>query len=294
MVIDVRTLVFCNALVTVCLAAGLLIYRSSQKTYPGFTLWTAGTGLLAVGYMTLVLRGVTPLGPNILLANASFAMGALLRLAGIRMFVGLGRLPWPIYGAPVPLLMLMGYHYFVRDSPAVRTTIISLFLALVCLAIARSLLRAQTRGRKFFRIFGGLHLLWGLLLGIRALLLLANPRYGLFDPVAVQISFFVAITILEVGSGFCFIMLNAVRLEQELQHSRDNLQSALGDLQQSVSEVKVLRGLLPICASCKKVRDDQGQWRPIEVYIRARSEAEFSHGICEDCAKKLYPSLGKA
>jgi len=56
-------------------------------------------------------------------------------------------------------------------------------------------------------------------------------------------------------------------------------------------EVKILKGFLPICASCKKIRDDKGYWSQIESYIQDHSEAEFSHGICPDCAKKLYPEL---
>jgi len=58
-----------------------------------------------------------------------------------------------------------------------------------------------------------------------------------------------------------------------------------------MARVKQLSGLLPICASCKKIRDDQGYWTQIEAYIRDRSEAEFSHGICPECAKKLYPEI---
>ena len=56
-------------------------------------------------------------------------------------------------------------------------------------------------------------------------------------------------------------------------------------------EIKTLSGLLPICASCKKIRDDKGYWNQIEAYIRDRSEAEFSHSICPKCAKRLYPDL---
>ncbi|MBW1881485.1 MAG: hypothetical protein JRJ84_24270, partial [Deltaproteobacteria bacterium] len=59
-------------------------------------------------------------------------------------------------------------------------------------------------------------------------------------------------------------------------------------LEHALAEVKTLRGLLPICASCKKIRDDQGSWNQIEVYIRDRSEAEFSHSICPDCQRTLY------
>ncbi len=65
------------------------------------------------------------------------------------------------------------------------------------------------------------------------------------------------------------------------------------ELQEAISQVKTLSGLLPICASCKKIRDDNGYWRQIESYIKDHSEAEFSHSICPDCVKKLYPELKK-
>jgi sigma-B regulation protein RsbU (phosphoserine phosphatase) len=56
-----------------------------------------------------------------------------------------------------------------------------------------------------------------------------------------------------------------------------------------LDRVKALSGLLPICASCKKIRDDKGHWQNVETYIRERSDTEFTHGYCPDCAKKLYP-----
>jgi hypothetical protein len=56
-------------------------------------------------------------------------------------------------------------------------------------------------------------------------------------------------------------------------------------------ENKTLRGLLPICAHCKHVRDDDGYWHQVEVYVRDRTEAEFSHGICPKCMKELYPDV---
>ena len=73
--------------------------------------------------------------------------------------------------------------------------------------------------------------------------------------------------------------------------SRENfiVSSQLND---SLSEIKTLSGLIPICASCKNIRDDKGYWKQIELYIRDHSEAEFSHGICPDCKHKLYPDLG--
>lgn len=60
-------------------------------------------------------------------------------------------------------------------------------------------------------------------------------------------------------------------------------------LQKALDEIKVLKGLVPICASCKKIRDDKGYWTQIETFMKERSDLEFSHGICPECAGKLYP-----
>jgi PAS domain S-box-containing protein len=65
----------------------------------------------------------------------------------------------------------------------------------------------------------------------------------------------------------------------------------LTELKKTEEEIKILRGILPICASCKKIRDDQGYWNRIDKYIRDHSEAEFSHSICPECRKRLYPEL---
>jgi hypothetical protein len=66
----------------------------------------------------------------------------------------------------------------------------------------------------------------------------------------------------------------------------------IDDLQEALQDVKRLSGLLPICATCKKIRDDQGYWSQIESYLSAHSEAEFTHGICPDCLRAMYASLG--
>ena len=75
------------------------------------------------------------------------------------------------------------------------------------------------------------------------------------------------------------------------------LQAALAgkvrELQKALDEVRTLRGIIPICAGCKKVRDDQGYWSQVEEYVRDHTEAEFSHGFCPDCVKRLYPEIAK-
>jgi PAS domain S-box-containing protein len=77
--------------------------------------------------------------------------------------------------------------------------------------------------------------------------------------------------------------------EQRL--AREEQERLILELQDALSKVRTLKGLLPICASCKKIRDDQGYWTSVEAYILEHSDAEFTHGICPDCARKLYPDF---
>jgi PAS domain S-box-containing protein len=75
----------------------------------------------------------------------------------------------------------------------------------------------------------------------------------------------------------------------ERRRSEEERERLIGQLQRALADVKTLRGLLPICAHCKKVRDDHGYWSRIETFLRQHSEAEFTHGICPDCATKYFP-----
>ena len=75
----------------------------------------------------------------------------------------------------------------------------------------------------------------------------------------------------------------------ERRHSEVERERLIGELKTALADVKTLRGLLPICAHCKKIRDDRGYWNRIETFIRERSDAEFTHGICPDCARKFFP-----
>jgi PAS domain S-box-containing protein len=76
------------------------------------------------------------------------------------------------------------------------------------------------------------------------------------------------------------------RAEEELKEERRRLQKALDD-------VRTLRGIVPICASCKKIRDDKGYWNQVEKYVTEHSEAQFSHGMCPECLKKFYPDFAR-
>lgn len=73
----------------------------------------------------------------------------------------------------------------------------------------------------------------------------------------------------------------------------DQLMFEKNELEKAFDEIRILKGMVPICSSCKKIRDDKGFWTQIESYIKTNSDVEFSHGICPDCATKLFPTTGK-
>ena len=80
-----------------------------------------------------------------------------------------------------------------------------------------------------------------------------------------------------------------VQVGQRVVELQCALEDRIQELQDALDQIKTLKGLIPMCASCKKIRDDEGYWQQVETYIMERSEAEFSHGLCPDCLKKHYP-----
>lgn len=76
-----------------------------------------------------------------------------------------------------------------------------------------------------------------------------------------------------------------------LKKTSDLLEKRTIELEQNLKKVRLLSGMLPICSSCKKIRDDKGYWEQIETYIAGHSEAEFTHGICPGCVKLYFPEL---
>jgi len=88
---------------------------------------------------------------------------------------------------------------------------------------------------------------------------------------------------------FTILIIAIIGLQRKkLEQKRDD---ALLEKEKALDDLKILKGLLPICASCKQIRDDKGHWTQLEHYIHEHSEAEFSHGLCPECARKLYPDL---
>ncbi len=108
-------------------------------------------------------------------------------------------------------------------------------------------------------------------------------KEGLEFPIELSIS-----TWKVAGEIYYTGIIRDISERKQIEEERNQL---IKSLQDSLAKIKTLRGMLPICASCKKIRDDKGYWNQIETYLRKHSEAEFSHGICPQCVKKLYPGM---
>ncbi|MGV8057926.1 MAG: PAS domain S-box protein [Smithellaceae bacterium] len=94
----------------------------------------------------------------------------------------------------------------------------------------------------------------------------------------------------EEGKDILHSIIHDITNRKQAEEERSRL---ILELREALSQVKMLSGLIPICASCKKIRNDTGYWEQIESYIRDHSEAEFSHSFCPECAKRLYPEFYK-
>jgi YesN/AraC family two-component response regulator len=80
-----------------------------------------------------------------------------------------------------------------------------------------------------------------------------------------------------------------VRLRKEVRQRDRDQRKLIDELQQALSEIRTLQGILPICSHCKKIRDDEGYWSQVETYISLHSDVLFSHGICPECLELHYP-----
>jgi hypothetical protein len=130
---------------------------------------------------------------------------------------------------------------------------------------------------------------------ILAFIVLAVDKLGDYFLLAPGDMFYidVVVAILLIVAG-CLLDVNLHKLarekkiERELRRANEKLDETNRALRKSLARVKVLSGLLPICASCKKVRDDKGYWRQLESYLYKHSEAEFAHWLCPECIEQLW------
>ena len=278
--IDIRTLSYISSIISMVLCICMVYVSITRKTYSGFTQWTFASILYGFGMVFISLRGILPDFISIIFANTFLIAGCGFIAYGLELFTNSTRRMWLF--AVLTISMVILYLYFTYYSPNVnaRIIVISAIITLIYgysgYLVHRYVPPLIDDRNTFLVVVFGIQAFWNLLRVIHAVFIQSN----IID--YMNASGFYSLTVVVFFSGNIFIIIGLTVL---------NFQKVEFDLRAAREEVKTLRGIIPICSSCKKIRDDQGIWNQIEAYISVRSEAEFSHGICPECMKKLYPEI---
>lgn len=278
---NMRTIALFSGLISFVLCFCMLFIYISRKTYKGFLFWVIASFLNALGLMLLSLRSYLPDFITIVTANTLIISSAGLIAYGLEVFYGdKGKKKYYISASIMIFISLIYFTYRDPDVNA-RIVIISSVWSLLFSYCLYIIYRRTLRQYKEKNL---------LLSGSLIFLIIAN-LYRIFPTVFYEgkiIDFMDASVIqgilLEINLlAHIFIATGLIVL---------NFQRVEYDLNTVLREIKTLRGIIPICANCKKIRNDEGVWRQLESYIEEHSEVEFfSHGICPECTKKLYPEV---
>lgn len=286
--LDLKTIAVCHVGMVGFVALVLLFCRVHLKTYAGFDYWLAGNVVAICGYAALLARLSGHEALSILLGNALFVLTAVLRLEATSRFLR-GVPANRAYYLLIPIVTgALAWFYFVEPSISLRNLAISLAVAGICLKMAWEFLRhAGARRLALYRAISFMMAAFAVVMLFRAVLWCRHPQAGLFEAPGFHAPYVLGAILGEMGMGMAFLLVNSQRLEEELADSEAELTARL-------AEIKVLRGMLPICASCKSIHDGHGHWEKIESYVQRHTEAEFSHSICPDCVRRLYPEYAHA
>lgn len=277
--IDVRTVFLTFAVFAFAVAISMIVVGFSRKTYPGYNYWTFAVISLDVGIGLVGYQGTLPDILSIIIGNSLVFLSVILLYDGLRIFVAVA--PRRLFHTIAFVVWLGPFVYFTYADRSVRART-ELLLSVM---LVYSIWIMTFYWLKVRRQYGGN---WLLPIGMVTQFILTASRLvvtilfdenstrslvsdevqGYFLLVTFASSFFLAIGL---------IFLNSQKTEAALTAMTD--------------EIRTLRGVVPICASCKRFRDDAGRWNSLESYIEQHTEAQLSHGLCPDCMQRLYPEV---
>ena len=277
---DIRTLSLFSGFISACIFVCMVYVYKNRKTYSGFNQWTLAYMLNFLGFVFLSLRNILPDFITIILANTFIVLCFAFIARGLIDFANGKHNIW-VDISPI-FVVIITFCYFSYFSPNVnaRIVVISLvimFVCLRCISIVRLKIKVILGMKNWLLMTTFTFLSLWFLLRAALTISIEDKIYDFMSAGAIQGLSIITVSIGHIFIAVGLIIINAQRLEHNLIKVKE--------------EIKTLKGFLPICANCKKIRDDKGYWNQIESYIQKHSEAEFSHSICPECAKKLYPDL---
>lgn len=259
----------------------VMLYRVFFQThYPGFVHWTAAIISLCAGGTLLPFRGLAPDFLTVVVANSLVILFFLLFRRGIARFMEHdlrnGWLDYLVYGLAVCLLIISLYL-----SPGVQARMIIMDAAGIYYT-ARALWTLKLKQRISSVPLISISIVIYIALSLTRTVHTLLSSWELIDLLKagpmqqIHIAVLIAVQLLLIMGLFA---AHSSRMEQ--------------DLRRAIQEIKTLSGIIPICSFCRKIRDDLGFWKQVEVYISTHTEARFSHGICPECEEREYREMEK-
>jgi hypothetical protein len=285
--VDIRmlSLVFIiiqSLIVTVTFGVATSNFRGMNRAT---TWWASGFLLRSISFVLIFLRDRIPDFFSIPLANALLLAGLVLIAWGIEAYSG-QRLHYGLGLAWIVVSLVLAIVTYMQPSYNIRAFIVSILHMVIYGGIAVKLMRLHGDGVRLQQtMIAVLFLCSAVAMGTRSLLSILGP---------VQNSLFVSTPPSAIGFLESFLMPICVAiglLSMLARKTQVERERTIGALEAALAQVKTLSGLLPICSSCKKIRDENGHWQEVENYVGNHSEVDFSHGICPECAAKLYPDF---
>lgn len=283
--IDIRTLIISVYAIMLVLTSCMIFYCYNLKTYDGFKAWTIGCILHTLGFILIGFRNVLPDFVTIVIANSIGLLAMVIYYKGFSSYVE--EEFCKIFHASIIViyaLFIFPFYTYIKPDVTVRIVVASFLTAFYFFLCLKKIYQSEKNGE-----FQSNKLIVTTLVFFTVLYLTRGIFYffpenkvGEYVTAGNFYAFnLILSSMVSVGFVIGLMQLNSQKLESEREGLINNLQIAL-------AEVKTLKGIVPICSNCKKIRDDKGCWNLLEYYIEKHSEASFSHSICPECFDKFY------
>lgn len=289
LILDLWSILLGTTAIRLAVAAGLALYARYQETCPGFNRWVLGTTVSAMARASRLLMPVLPMA-SLLLTSQLQTLASLLILDGVCRHVLRRPLDWRWYGLPVFGLLLTWLLGLKLQQPHALALWAALVIGGITFAGGLLWLRpSPPEGRVLRWTAAGIHFGFVALVAVRVLMAAAFSGIpGLLE--RSEAAFYLVGGILDMFCLALFVMLDGRYLEDQLLASGARMEGTFRDLEESLARVRLLSGILPICAGCRKIRDDHDAWTPVEEYVAHRTQARISHDPCARCLASGEPA----
>lgn len=270
------------------IAVSMLLLQLRTRVYPGFSQWILAGFSVGLGFLLLSYRGFLPDFLTIILANTLILSFYMFSTSGFEKFLGVSR-GISRFQFAMLIAACAGLIVFTYFFPNVNIRIIIFSIsAIVLILLLLNLLLDKVRSLyplsyQIAILPLILLIIWSFFRTAYTVILESNITNFMESGLVHQYTFIVY-AILHLLIMISLILLTFNRMTEDLKSSNQDLKNAL-------DEVKTLRGIIPICSNCKKIRSDEGYYEALEDYLSEHTEANFSHSLCPTCAEELYPEI---